>query len=82
MQYTRHAAKRLSQRGINRQMVSIVMDYGQHDQDSGRWVLGSRQAEQLIGSLRQTIGCLKKIQDKGGLTVVETDGTILTAWCN
>ena len=82
MHYTKHAQIRLAQRGISKSMISAVMDYGSRDHERKRWTLGRQQAEKAIAFLQEEIRCLKRIQDKGGLTIVETDSNILTAWCN
>lgn len=82
MTYTKHAQTRFAQRGISKSMISIVMDYGYRDHDKDRWTLRTRQVEKIIAQLQEDIRWLKKIQDKGGLTVVETNNHILTAWCN
>lgn len=82
MNYTKHAQIRLAQRGISKSMVSAVMNYGSRDYERGRWTLGSKQTEKVIAILQEEIRCLKRIQDKGGLTIVETNDHILTAWCN
>lgn len=82
MTYTKHAQTRFAQRGISKSMISIVMDYGYQDYDQNRWTLGTRQLKKIIVQLQEDIRLLKKIQDKGGLTVIETNNHILTAWCN
>jgi len=82
MIYTKHAQKRFAQRGINKAMVSIVMDYGFKNYAEDRWTLGRKQAGKIIDILQEEIKCLKKIQDKGGITIIESDGHILTALCN
>ena len=78
MHTTRHFAQRMSQRGVSREMVELVRDYGVQEGD--KLVLGRRVAAQVIDQLMQKLRVLKKIQDKGGLVVVETGESLITTY--
>lgn len=78
MHTTRHFAQRMSQRGVSREMVELVRDYGVSQGD--KLVLGRRDAAKVIDRLMRQLRTLKKIQDKGGLVVVETEDSLITTY--
>ena len=78
MHTTRHFAQRMSQRGVSREMVELVRDYGVPEGD--KLVLGRRDAAKAIDQLMQKLRVLKRIQDKGGLVVVETGESLITTY--
>lgn len=78
MNTTHHFSQRMSQRGVNREMVAVVRDYGVLEGD--RVVLGQRDAGRLINELMRKLRVLKKIQDKGGLVVVESGDCLVTTY--
>jgi len=78
MHNTRHFAQRMSQRGVSREMVELVRDYGVLEGD--RLILGKRDAAKLIDQLAKKLRVLKKIQDKGGLVVVEAGESLITTY--
>jgi hypothetical protein len=78
MHTTRHFSQRMSQRGVTRDMVELVQDFGTLDGD--RCVLGKRRAGQVIEELKRKLSVLKKIQDKGGLVVVEQGEALITTY--
>lgn len=78
MQRTQHVLQRMSQRGISGDMVDFVLNYGALEQD--KYVLGKRQALELLNELKKQERVIKKILDKGGVTVVSQDDTIITTY--
>lgn len=78
MRDTKHFQQRMSQRGVNRAMVDLVLTFGEIDQD--KHVLGKRQAQALLGSIQQELRALKKIVDKGGVAVVAQNGSLITTY--
>ncbi|MFT3755279.1 MAG: DUF4258 domain-containing protein [Pseudoxanthomonas sp.] len=74
MHKTRHFQERMNQRGINQQMVDLVMNYGQTEGD--RTFISRKGAEKLMEDFRT----LMKILDKGGLVVVTSGDAQLTAY--
>ena len=81
MQTTQHAMQRMSQRGVTGDMVDFVLNYGFVDQD--KYVLGKRQALELLNDLKKQERLVKKILDKGGVTVVAQDDVLITTYnCN
>jgi hypothetical protein len=68
----------MSQRGISGDMVDFVLNYGALEQDT--YVLGKRQALELLNELKKQERVIKKILDKGGVTVVSQDDAIITTY--
>ena len=81
MKTTQHAMQRMSQRGVSGDMVEFVLNYGFVEQD--KYVLGKRQALELLHDLKKQERLVKKILDKGGVTVVAQDDVLITTYnCN
>lgn len=78
MQITRHAYQRMTQRGITRSMIDLVLEYGEVEQDKA--ILDKKHAQKLIHELEEKLRTAKKIRDKGGCVVVEADNAILTTY--
>lgn len=74
MHRTKHIQQRMSQRGISRDMVDLVLNYGQHEGDK---VILSRKASARLMEAART---LAKILDKGGLVVVASGDAQLTTY--
>ena len=78
MNTTHHFSQRMSQRGVSREMVNLVRDHGILEGD--KVILGRRDAARLIEELMEKLRVLKKIQDKGGIVVVESGETLVTTY--
>jgi hypothetical protein len=78
MRLTQHAQQRMTQRGITRSMIDLVLEFGELEQDKA--ILNKRQAQKLVRELEEKIKTAKKICDKGGCVVVEADNSILTTY--
>ncbi len=78
MDTSHHFTQRMSQRGVSREMVNLVRDHGVLDGD--KVILGRRDAARLIDQLMEQLRVLRKIQDKGGLVVVESGETLVTTY--
>ena len=78
MQTTQHVMQRMSQRGVSGEMIDFVLNHGQIEQD--RYVLGKRQALVLLDQLKKQERVIKKILDKGGVTVVAQDDRLITTY--
>ena len=75
---SKHLHRRMGQRGITRDMVSLVCDFGECRQD--RYVLGRDRLDALIAQLASLSSVAKRVRDKGGVVVVEKDGAQLTTY--
>ncbi len=72
IKFTKHALQRMNQRGITREMIELVIEYGQYQKD--KVILKSRDIKKLIKKVSTEIKSkLMKLLDKGGLVVVLSD---------
>jgi hypothetical protein len=81
--FTKHAIKRMNQRGISKEMINLTIEYGKCIQD--KIILNSREIKKLISKVSIELKSkLLKILDKGGVTVVlGDDASIITVYnCN
>jgi hypothetical protein len=78
MQPTRHIKQRMSQRGISKEMVNLVIAHGVIQGD--KYVVGRKEALQLIRALDNERRVLTKILDKGGVEVVTEGDALITAY--
>ena len=78
MQPTRHIKQRMSQRGISKEMVNLVITHGVIQGD--KYVVGRKEALQLIRELDNERRVLTKILDKGGVEVVTEGDALITAY--
>ena len=78
MARTRHFQRRMSQRGINLDMVELARQFGVPVQD--KIVLGRKNIDQLLAALREIERTAKKARDKGGVVVVEDGEALITTY--
>jgi hypothetical protein len=78
MQTTKHAMQRMSQRGITRPIIDLTIEYGEIDRD--KRVLNCKTAQRLLNERENEVRALKKILDKGGVTVVIDGDSIITTY--
>jgi hypothetical protein len=64
MSISRHADQRMNQRGIPRRLVDFTL----------------RQARRVIADLQEQLRLALQVMDKGGVAVVEAEGTIVTTY--
>ena len=78
MNITQHAQQRMTQRGISRSMINLVLEFGEVKQD--KTYLNRKNAMQLVRELEEKLRIAKKILDKGGCVVVEGADAIVTTY--
>lgn len=78
MHATQHIQQRMSQRGVSRDMVELVLSHGRPDQD--KYILGRKEAAQRLELLRRESQLLKKVLDKGGVVVVADGDALITTY--
>lgn len=78
MRETLHINRRERQRGITKEMVELTLKYGKKRGDRIR--LGIREIEKLLQTKKEPKAKLLKIMDKGGLVVVVSNSTLITAY--
>ena len=79
MKTTRHLEQRMNQRGITRSMLETVLEFGTVCQKD-RYTLDAKEARASILCIQRHLSELKKIADKGGVTVVVKGDTLVTTW--
>lgn len=78
MRLTLHSRHRMSQRGIPQRLVSFALQHGRIEGD--RHVLDRREALRVVESLQDELRLAMRVLDKGGITVVQADGGVITTW--
>ena len=78
LKQTKHMRQRMSQRGVTREMVDLVIEYGETDQD--KHVMGRRHALHRLELINQEPRVLKKILDKDGVVVVAEGNALITTY--
>ena len=65
MKSTLHLGQRMSQRGITKEMVSFVVEYGQIHQN--KYTVNRREAQRLLGYLRLREKALQALREGGSV---------------
>ena len=78
MRITRHADQRMNQRGISRRLVDFTLRHGRVEGD--KHILDRNESRRLIDALEEELRLAKRVLDKGGVTVVEGDDALITAY--
>jgi hypothetical protein len=78
MRFTLHSRHRMAQRGIPQRLVDFTLRHGRIEGD--RHVLDRRETKRLVKSLQEDLRVAMHVLDKGGVTVVEEDGGVITTW--
>lgn len=75
---TLHMDVRMNQRGITAELVDLALEYGEWHGDCCR--LGARSLKQIIEEMDRKRATILKALDKGGIVVVEADGSQITTY--
>lgn len=75
---THHINKRVRQRGITKRMIELTLEFGEVQADKIR--LGTRRIKKLLKTHKELKSDLLKILDKGGLVVVASGSSLITAY--
>jgi hypothetical protein len=78
MQISHHAAQRMRQRGIPQRLVDFALRHGRIEGD--KRVLDRNESRRLIDDLKEELRLAMRVMDKGGITVVDRSGTLITAY--
>lgn len=80
MSKTRHLQSRMSQRGINQEILDLAVQFGVMDED--KIVLSEKQLKALISHLDLMRSRAVKALDKGGLVVISSpdNGALITTY--
>ena len=78
MKLSTHFIKRMNNRGISAEMVNIAFIFGE---DRGDKIILSRKiTKELMQRYSKQKNILTKIYDKGGVTLVSKDDTLITVY--
>ena len=75
---TKHSLARMSQRGLTKQLIELVVEFGKDRGD--KVILNKKMTQKVISEIDCLRKELVKIIDKGGVTVVMDNGSIITAY--
>lgn len=78
MRLTHHSRHRMSQRGIPQRLVDFTLRHGRLEGD--RHILDRREVRRLVEALQSELRLAMHVLDKGGVTVVEDNGAVVTTW--
>jgi len=78
MYETLHINQRNRQRGITNRMIELTLEFGEVQADKIR--LGTRRIKKLLKTHKALKKDLLKILDKGGLIVVASGSSLITAY--
>jgi hypothetical protein len=75
---TKHCYARMSQRGLPKRLIELVLEFGK---DSGdKLILNKKATQKVINEIDMMRKELLRIIDKGGVTVVVDNDTLITAY--
>ncbi|GJH13585.1 DUF4258 domain-containing protein [Caballeronia novacaledonica] len=75
---TKHLQQRMSQRGVNKDMVELAWTYGAQEGD--KYILGRKEALSRLEALQSEARLIKKVLDKGGIVVVASEDALITSY--
>ncbi|MER9465396.1 DUF4258 domain-containing protein [Mesorhizobium sp. M0482] len=78
MRHSEHVRSRMNQRGIGQAMVDLALAHGRCDQN--KYILDRREVDRRLDELDRERGLLLKVRDKGGVVVVASGDTLITAY--
>lgn len=78
MAKTRHIQRRMSQRGINSEMLTIVQQFGKWE--GGKCILNRKACNDVLNELQKVKSDVIKMKEKGGLVLVQDDDVEITTY--
>lgn len=78
MQISTHCDVRMNQRGIRKGLIDLTLDLG--DVVGDRYILTSKIIEIEMSDLQRRMNLLDEARKKGGVTVVASGNTLVTAY--
>lgn len=78
MQITTHMDARMNQRGINKELIHLALEYGEPNGD--KTVLGRKECHEAMQQLRRELKALERAMSKGGITVVSAGEVLITTY--
>ena len=78
MAKTRHISARMSQRGINSEVLSVVKQFGSWKGD--KCILNRKACDDVLCELERVRRTVIKAQHKGGIVLVESNDVQITTY--
>jgi hypothetical protein len=78
MTATKHIGERMSQRGMTKRMIELVMEFGKEQGD--KVILNRKATQSILHEMDQLKKDLLKVMDKGGIVVVMDNETLITTY--
>lgn len=75
---TKHCQARMSQRGLPKRLIDIVIEYGNSNGD--KLILNKKTTQKMIDEIDNIRKDLLKVMDKGGVTVVLKNELLITTY--
>ncbi|MDN5053941.1 DUF4258 domain-containing protein [Aliarcobacter butzleri] len=75
---TNHFKSRMSQRGISKKVIDLVLAFGKHEGD--KLFLDKKETQRIIYQIDNLRNTLLKVMDKGGVAVIVEDETLITTY--
>jgi len=75
---TKHSLARMSQRGLPKKLVDLAFEFGKERGD--KLILNRKATQKLIHEIDSMRKELLKVIDKGGVTLVVDNDTLITAY--
>lgn len=75
---TKHCQSRMSQRGLPKRLLELVLEFGKENGDN--LILNKKATQKVIEEIDTIRKELLKVLDKGGVTVVFDNDTLITAY--
>jgi hypothetical protein len=82
MKITKHIQERMSERCINEMMLEIVQNFGVDTPDGERMIIDKKALTSLEKWTRNFLKQLELMKQRGGLTLVSVEGSLLTVFAN
>jgi Skp family chaperone for outer membrane proteins len=75
---TKHCQARMSQRGLPKRLLDLVLEFGK---DSGdKLILNKKATQKVLDEIDTIRKELLKVMDKGGVTLVLDNDALITAY--
>lgn len=78
MHITKHAEKRMNHRGINKDLLNIILNFGEYEGDT--IILRNKKLNGLIAEIENIKHKLLKARDHGELILVIGNNKIITTY--
>ena len=75
---TKHCQARMSQRGLPKKLLDLVLEFGKDKGD--QLILNKKATQKVIDEIDTIRKELLRIMDKGGVTVVLDNDSLITAY--